>query len=169
MALDGPAFPDRLFGRHVCVCVCDSLSPSACMYAAPTDRQTGCTLPRYVSETLSFSESPCLGFMTRSGAMQASQHHECPAFAAQVVKGEVRSLCPRSVRSRYPCISAVTQPHTYPHKDAQEGSYIHPANPSTRWGPGFLLDARSTPDLRSPSPPLPLCPSILPYVLHPDF
>lgn len=113
-----------------------------------------------VSETLSFSEGPGLGFMTRSGAMQARE----PTPRASCVCGSSREgggaiLVPTQCTEQVPCISAVTQPHLLSHKDAQEGSYIHPANPSTRWGPGFLLDARSTPDL------LLLCPSAPPYYL----
>lgn len=130
-------------------------------YKKNTNRSSG-----LVSETLSFSEGPGLGFMTRSGAMQARE----PTPRASCVCGSSREgggaiLVPTQSTEQVPCISAVTQPHLLSQRCS--GGKLHPPRQSiNKVGP--WVSARCTKHTR-PAPPLPLCPSILPYVLHPDF
>lgn len=95
------------------MCVCDSLSAGMYALHPQTDRQTESCIQKLqispavglVSETLSFSESPGLGFMTRSGAMQARE----PTPRASCVCGSSREgggaiLVPTQCTEQVPCI-----------------------------------------------------------------
>lgn len=154
--------------------MCVTLSFRGYVCAAPTDRQTEPCIQKntnqssgLVSETLSFSEGPGLRFMTRSGAMQARE----PTPRASCVCGSSREgggaiLVPTQSTEQgtlYLCRHTTTPTLS----QRCSGGKLHPPRQSiNKVGP--WVSARCTKHTR-PAPPLPLCPSILPYVLHPDF
>lgn len=110
-----------------------------------------------VGNTFLFSECR-LSFRSRSRSRAMQAREPTPRVSACVCGSSDEGRCdPCAHVGRYLVSFAVAHPHL--HRRCSGGKGHHPRSSSKKVGHGFLLNARSTPEL------LPFCPSAPPYYL----